>query len=143
MSIFQNYPFLVPFLAYVATNSIKFILTSITEKKIIWNVWVLNGGMPSGHSAFVTSLCFFAFLEKGAGSFEFAILFILSMIVMRDSFGLRQDVGIHARFLNVLRKRNDNLQQEELNERVGHTFFQVFVGAIVGILVATVCSFTF
>ena len=62
-----------------------------------------SGGMPSSHSATVCGLTTAAGLKYGAGSFEFAISFILSMVVMYDAVGVRQETGKQARLLNSIR----------------------------------------
>ena len=65
-----------------------------------------SGGMPSSHSATVCGLTTAAGLKYGAGSFEFAISFILSMVVMYDAVGVRQETGKQARLLNSILLEN-------------------------------------
>ena len=61
-----------------------------------------SGGMPSSHSATVCGLTTAAALEYGAGSFEFAISFVLSMVVMYDAIGVRRETGKQAKLLNSI-----------------------------------------
>ena len=77
-------------------------------------------------------------LEYGVGSFEFAISFVIAMVVMYDAMGVRRETGKQARLLNSLFSENIlNLDgfiiQERLKEYVGHTPVQVAAGAILGI----------
>ena len=79
------------------------------------------------------------------GSFEFAISFVLAMIVMYDAMGVRRETGKQARLLNTVFFENilnidGVLLQEKLKEYVGHTPLQVVAGAILGIGLALVIS---
>ena len=102
-----------------------------------------SGGMPSSHSATVCGLTTAAALKYGAGSFEFAISFILAMVVMYDAVGVRQETGKQAKVLNRLLfddflKLDGVVLQEKLKEYVGHTPIQVAAGAILGVIIAVV-----
>lgn len=97
-----------------------------------------SGGMPSSHSATVCGLTTSAALHYGVGSFEFAVCFVLSMVVMYDAIGVRQETGKQAKVLNKLvfenlLKIDGEVLQEKLKEYVGHTPIQVIAGAILGI----------
>lgn len=99
------------------------------------------GGMPSSHSSTVCSLTTSAALVYGVGSFQFAICFVLASIVMYDAMGVRREAGKQARLLNLILEQdffkldNDAFQQR-LKEFIGHTPFQVLMGAILGVLIA-------
>ena len=99
-----------------------------------------NGGMPSSHSATVLALTTAAAMQYGLGSPIFALSAILSIIVMNDAFGVRYETGEQAKILNRITKELFSGKAEEINtglkELVGHTPFQVLVGAIVGIATA-------
>ena len=97
--------------------------------------------MPSSHSSTVCALTTAASYRYGAGSFEFAVCFVLSMIVMYDAMGVRRETGRQAKLLNSILMENPlklkgELIQETLKEYVGHTPLQVAAGAILGILLA-------
>ena len=100
-----------------------------------------SGGMPSSHSATVCGMTTAAALHYGVGSFEFAVCFILSMVVMYDAMGVRRETGKQAKLLNMLMEQDffkfDNEAfQQRLKEFVGHTPLQVLAGAILGIVLA-------
>lgn len=100
-----------------------------------------SGGMPSSHSSTVCALTTAATYRYGVGSFEFAVCFVLSMVVMYDAMGVRRETGKQAKLLNSILlenplKLNGELLQETLKEYVGHTPLQVVAGAILGILLA-------
>ena len=97
------------------------------------------GGMPSSHSAVVTSLTTTIAVEYGFDSPLFAISMILSLIVMYDAAGVRRAAGKQARILNqMINSKNmpNEVRQEKLIELLGHTPFEVFIGALVGIVYA-------
>lgn len=99
------------------------------------------GGMPSSHSATVCALTTATGMRYGVETFEFAICFVLSAVVMYDAIGVRQETGKQAKLLNLIMEQdwfkmdNQHLQQN-LKEFVGHTPLQVFAGAVLGILLA-------
>ena len=97
-----------------------------------------SGGMPSSHSATVCALTTASGLKYGVGSFEFAISFVVAMVVMYDAMGVRRETGKQAQLLNSVFFENilnldGVLLQEKLKEYVGHTPLQVLAGAILGI----------
>lgn len=101
-----------------------------------------NGGMPSSHSSTVLALTTASAVQYGAGSAVFAISAILSIIVMNDAFGVRYETGEQAKILNRITRELFSGKSEDINtglkELVGHTPFQVLVGAIVGIVTALI-----
>ena len=121
-------------LAHVLKTAIDWIL----NKNFNMERLVGSGGMPSSHSATVCGLTVAAGLRYGVGSFEFAVSFILGMIVMYDAMGVRRETGKQAKLLNSILLENPlklsgEVLQERLKEYVGHTPLQVFAGAILGI----------
>ena len=100
-----------------------------------------SGGMPSSHSATVCALTTASGLKYGVGSFEFAISFVVAMVVMYDAMGVRRETGKQAKLLNMIMEQDffkfDNeLFQKRLKEFVGHTPLQVAAGAVLGIVLA-------
>lgn len=98
-----------------------------------------SGGMPSSHSATVCSLSTSAGLCYGVSSFEFAVSFVLAMVVMYDAIGVRRETGRQAKLLNLIMEQdffkiNNGHIQERLKEFVGHTPLQVLAGAVLGIV---------
>ena len=104
-----------------------------------------SGGMPSSHSATVCALTTASGLKYGVGSFEFAISFVVAMVVMYDAMGVRRETGKQAQLLNSVFFENilnldGVLRQEKLKEYVGHTPLQVVAGAVLGIGMTLVIS---
>ena len=134
--------------AWFNAQVLKTIIYWVVNKK--FDIWRLfgDGGMPSGHSATVTSIALISALIYGTGSFQFAISTMLAVIVCHDAMGVRQETGKQAKVLNEIMKSfdillKDALPEVKLKEFVGHTPFQVFTGIIIGILHGLIIYFLF
>jgi acid phosphatase family membrane protein YuiD len=100
-----------------------------------------TGGMPSSHTALVTTLTVGVAYYSGIGSAMFSITLIFSMYIVFEAAGLRQEVGKQARVLNELVDdllETHHLNTSRLKELVGHTWGEVSVGFLVGMLVALI-----
>lgn len=98
-----------------------------------------DGGMPSGHSATVSSLAMVTGLLQGFDSAAFAIAAILATIVCHDAMGVRRETGKQTEIITELVKAFEVFTEEKLpevmlKEFVGHTPIQVMAGILVGIL---------
>lgn len=146
-----NYVLTAAVISWCAAQIIKTILNFIQTKKFHAERLFGAGGMPSSHSALVCSATIAMCRECGAGSPEFAIMFIMAMIVMYDAMGVRRSAGLHAREINRINrlfavkgiKTNDESdkpanekKKKELKEYLGHTPFEVLGGALLGILIS-------
>ena len=134
----SQYKFLIiPTFAWFTVQIFKLLSDSIIHREINFKRFVETGGMPSSHSAVVTSLMTAVGLSEGFNSPMFAISFVFSFIVMYDAAGVRRAAGKQARILNQLinSKQVKVDTNEKLKELLGHTPIQVFVGAIYGIVV--------
>ncbi len=137
-------PFLLTSLSsWFVAQVLKVIINAVIHKKIIWERMVGDGGMPSGHSATVSSLAVFTGLFCGFGSFQFAVTAILAIIVCHDAMGVRQETGKQAVMLNEIIQilESKDLPEVKLKELVGHTPLQVTVGILIGITNACVMYF--
>ena len=139
--ILHNYPLIAALAAWVVAQFAKTLLDLVTNKKFNRELLTASGGMPSSHSATVCGMTTAAMLRYGVGSFEFAVSFVVSMVVMYDAIGVRRETGKQAKLLNSILmenplKLNAEVLQEKLKEYVGHTPLQVMAGAILGILLA-------
>lgn len=139
--LLQNQILVCGCLGWGIAQILKMIIYAGINKKIDWKRLFGDGGMPSGHSATVTAMAVRSFLIYGAGSFEFAVTFMLAIIVMHDAMGVRQETGKQAKIIKDLASFMESLgrditDEEKLKEFVGHTPLQVTAGAIIGALVA-------
>ncbi|MDO5349420.1 MAG: divergent PAP2 family protein [Lachnospiraceae bacterium] len=123
---------------WTVAQVLKTIIDCVLNKSFNAERLFGSGGMPSSHSATVCSLTVAAGLCFGVESFEFAVSFVLAMIVMYDAMGVRRETGKQAKLLNSILLENPlklsaEVLQERLKEYVGHTPLQVFAGAVLGI----------
>ena len=141
---FINNPYLITGVSsWAIAQILKLIIYAIVNKKFDILRLFGDGGMPSGHSATVTSLAVLTSLTFGTGSFEFAISALLAIIVCHDAMGVRLETGKQAILSNEIIKSFDVLAKDELpevklKEFVGHTPIQVLAGIIIGVLNAIV-----
>ena len=145
--LFSNYALLGAITAWAFAQLLKFIFTIIVEKKVDFKKFFSDGGMPSAHSATVTSLAvMIGWTAEGSfASVEFALAMIFAVVVMRDAVGVRREAGKHAKSIKELAEAmnkaflddDEEIRTENLKLLVGHTPLQVFFGALLGIIVAT------
>ena len=133
----------VVFIAWFSAQFYKVISSVLMEGQInIRRLWD-TGGMPSSHSATVTSLATCVGLIEGWGSSEFAMAAIFASVVMYDAAGIRRAAGKQAGVLNKIIERlthkiEEKIHDERLKELLGHTPFEVMIGASLGVLVGFV-----
>lgn len=136
----QNQVLLTGLLAWFVAQGLKVIFTVIADRRIDLSRMFGLGGMPSSHSAVVCSLATGCGLTCGFDSPEFAIAAILATVVMTDAAGVRRAAGNQAMQINRivlnLIENGHGLTHENLKELLGHTPFEVMVGAILGIILA-------
>lgn len=120
--------------SWLVAQLLKTILHCIIYKKLDIQRMYGDGGMPSGHSATVSSLATICGLSFGFGSAEFAISAILAIIVCHDAMGVRRETGKQAEVLNELLKYMETGSETDLKELVGHTPVQVIAGILIGVV---------
>jgi acid phosphatase family membrane protein YuiD len=133
----SNLTLLVPLSVMLGVQIFKFAREWWRKRILSIDVLFGTGGMPSSHSALVTSLATATGIQFGFESAYFAISCVLALIVMYDARGVRQESGQHARVLNEIVRElmsGHTISERELKELLGHTTIEVFVGALVGII---------
>jgi acid phosphatase family membrane protein YuiD len=136
-ALWSNHTLWIPISAMILVQLAKFLGEGVIRHDFDLQVLFRTGGMPSSHSALVTSLATATAILDGLGSSSFAIATVLALIVMYDARGVRQESGKQARILNqVVRElfRGQPISEQELKELLGHTAFEVGVGAAIGIM---------
>ena len=143
---FGNYMLMSAIVAWLCAQIIKIFTGVFQNRKVSLRVILFStGGMPSSHAAAVVALATSIGLSQGFGSPFFAVAGVLSVIVMIDASGVRYETGKQATIINRITKELFSGKMEEVNtglkELVGHTPFQVFMGFLLGILVASLMYF--
>lgn len=139
--LISNKYIIVPLLIWFGIQIFKIIYDLVKTKKFNFKRILGAGGMPSSHSAVVTNLATMIGKSEGLDSSIFALSLIFALVVMYDAAGVRRAAGKQAKVLNKIIETPGltNVQvQEKLLEALGHTPFQVIVGAAIGIVVGLI-----
>jgi len=130
----------VTILCSFLAQSVKIITKFLQTGKIDLRILAKTGGMPSSHSCCTMGMAVSVGLILGFNSVPFAIALCLALIVMYDAAGVRRTVGLQARVLNQMVEElfsdHPRLSSERIKEFLGHTPVEVFVGAILGSVIA-------
>lgn len=157
MDLLQNTPLWIGVFAIIFAQFLKVPIYFLATKKVDWSLFTSTGGMPSSHSAAVTSIATAVGLETGFGSPIFAVAAMLAGIVMYDASHVRFQAGQHAAALNEIRhdlqlffkeiKRWPELNEEEriqdLKTLLGHKKSEVLIGGLSGIFLAFIVYYYF
>lgn len=152
IELFQNTPLWLGVFAIIFAQILKIPIHFMITRKLDWSLLTSTGGMPSSHSAAVTSVATAVGFEVGFNSPIFAVAAMLAGIVMYDASHVRFQAGQHAAVLNEIRhelqiffkeiKRwpelNEQEKIEDLKTLLGHKKSEVFIGGLSGILLAIV-----
>ena len=143
--LLSNFPLIMAMSAWVVAQIIKFLLTLLFYRdELNFKILMSSGGMPSSHTATVCALSTSVALIEGFASPLFAACVVFSFIVMYDAAGVRRSAGEQAQTLNqVILHLFDNQQipiNTSVREIFGHTPVQVFVGAVIGILMPLIVN---
>jgi len=146
VELFTNRFLITGLSSWLIAQLAKTVIHFIVYKKFDITRLLGDGGMPSGHSATVSSLAIMTALVYGVGSFEFAVTAILATIVCHDAMSVRREAGKQAVVLNEIYKSwkllfESDLNEVKLKEFLGHTPVQVFVGILLGVCNAVVLYF--
>ena len=146
MDLFTFNPLILSgFMGMVSAQLAKFVLILALERRAAWERMTETGGMPSSHAATVAALTTACGLSYGVESAYFAISFVFGAIVIYDATGVRRAAGRHAEILNSLITELSHLFEEgdkpkALKTLLGHTYPQVAVGTLLGVLVGYACT---
>lgn len=153
LQIITNPVLFVPACAWIIAQILKSIISAIVNKKFSFDRLVGDGGMPSGHSATVTSLAVMCGLSPSGGfdSAVFGLATIFAIVVMHDALGVRRETGKQAvsiikmaELLNdYFSERDEIIKTDKLKVLVGHTPLQVVCGSLLGAAIAIAYYFIF
>lgn len=128
----------------MAAQLAKVVLILVMEKRLAMDRLTETGGMPSSHSAAVAALATSCGIQYGLQSPYFAISIVFGSIVIYDATGVRRAAGRHAEILNSLIQEMSHLFEEgdkpkALKTLLGHTYPQVVMGTLLGVLIGFAC----
>ena len=133
----ENKYIYVPVLLWFAIQLFKLLYDLVKTRKFNFKRILGAGGMPSSHSAVVTSLATLIGKYEGVNTAIFAVSFVMAFVVMYDACGVRRAAGKQAALLNKLVETPGltGIQvSEKLVDVLGHTPIQVIVGALIGLI---------
>jgi uncharacterized protein len=150
MDLFHNAPLWIAVFSIFFAQFVKIPIHFLATKKVDWRLFTSTGGMPSSHSAAVSSLTTAIGFEHGTGSSIFAVSAVFAIIVMFDASGVRFQAGQQAVVINQMRsdfrnfiqttkewpQKDEQQKIEELKTLLGHKPSEVYAGALTGILLA-------
>ncbi len=137
--IISNKVLIVTLSVWIIAQCIKVILGVINEKKFDFKWFIGTGGMPSSHAAGATALAVTSGIHLGFDSVTFALAAVFAMVTMFDAQGVRWATGQQAQILNKILDDiywRGKVESQHLKELVGHTPTQVFVGSLLGLVMA-------
>ncbi len=141
--IISNRILMAGIMGWAVAQVLKTAIHAMINRRLDLTRLTGDGGMPSSHSATVTSVAAMTGLACGFDSAYFAVAAILAIIVMHDAMGVRLETGKQAQVINEMFEFLDRLTEESLSmdvklkEFVGHTPTQVAAGGVLGIVVAS------
>lgn len=115
----------------------KVVSFYVKERKINLMRMTEPGGMPSSHSAATVALCTVIGFESGIDSMVFAVVFLLSLVIMYEAAGVRRAAGEQAEVLNKIVDEffhDRRVSEGRLKQLLGHTPFEVLAGGAMGFI---------
>ncbi len=124
---------------WLMAQTIKVLVAVARQRRFDFRWFLGTGGMPSAHSAGVAALATGVGLQMGFHSAGFAVALVLALVTMFDAQGVRRSAGKQAMLLNKILDEvylKGQVSEERLIELLGHTPVEVFVGGLLGCLLA-------
>lgn len=126
-------------------QALKIPIHFVKNKEWRPELFFQTGGMPSSHSAGVSSLTTYIALQRGVPTIDFALSLVYGLIVMYDAQGIRRQTGELTLKVNSLGELIKKINQDEtvkfeeeaqkkLKEMLGHKPEEVLGGALFGVL---------
>lgn len=137
--LFGNRVIQASLIAWAIAQISKFFIDLLWRRRVNFRALTTMGGMPSSHSAAVSSLATGIAIADGMGSSIFALALWFAAVTMYDAAGIRRSAMIQAKILNQMIDelfQGHPISEVKLRELLGHTPFEVFIGMLLGILVA-------
>ncbi len=141
-NLLNNHILIVSVASWASAQIIKTIINFFFTNEFKAERLVGAGGMPSAHSAFVSSLVVATGIHCGLDAPEFALAFALAAVVIYDAMGVRRAAGEQAKVINLITDMlfknfpEDDVYVSQLKELLGHTPLEVMAGAALGITIA-------
>ena len=145
-SLLSNFTLIVVIVSWFSAQAIKIVIYRFKEKR--WNLhhFFEAGGMPSAHSAAVTSLTLGIGLSVGWDNPLFTACLVFALIVMYDATGVRRAAGKQAEILNKIVDdiySTGKIRIEKLKEILGHDPIEVVGGASLAVIMTLLVYYVY
>ncbi len=140
--LLENRIFITTVIAWVVVQTIKVTTAAIIKKRFDFRWLIGTGGMPSAHAAGATAMAIAAGIDLGFNSPIFTLAIVFALVTMFDAQGVRRSAGKQAEILNKIMDDmywKGRIEEKRLAEFLGHTPFQVIIGACFGVGIALSC----
>lgn len=128
----SKYALLVaPFAGWIVAQFIKFIFT-LRKDGISLHDAIQSGGMPSSHTAIMSSISAAIGITEGIDSVAFALSIALTAIVIYDATGVRRTTGEQTVAIKSIAKKVGIKAPMLPHDARGHSPIEVVAGALVG-----------
>jgi acid phosphatase family membrane protein YuiD len=137
--LFQNHVLWTAMAGWFLAQAVKVPVDYFRERRWNWALFFAAGGMPSSHSALVTSTAAAVGLHIGFDSPLFAVAVAFAMVVVYDATGVRRQAGMQAKKINILVEellKGHAINEQHLREVIGHTPLEAMWGVLLGIATA-------
>jgi len=141
MGIFGSVCFWATFCAWTVAQFTKMLCGFYRTRRLDFSYLVSTGGMPSAHSAMASGLATSVGLKMGFGTPVAVVAVAFALMTMFDASTVRRAAGQQARLLNEIIDelfKEHHFSERKLAELLGHTRLEVFMGMLIGILVAMI-----
>lgn len=132
--------FIIPITLAILAQTIKGSINFVNGNRN-FKTFIMNGGFPSSHSAFVSSLVTLIAIYDGMESTTFTVALVLASIIIHDAIRVRVHIGRIGKSVNAIlrtlkgEERFKNLRTVKENvEITGHNPLEVFAGSLIGII---------
>jgi acid phosphatase family membrane protein YuiD len=140
-TLFKSPCFWAALCAWLVAQFTKMLVAFHKTRRLDFHYLVSTGGMPSAHSSLVAGLATSVGMTVGFGTPLFITALAFAIIVMFDASTVRRAADQQARLLNEMVDelfKEHRFSENKLRELLGHTRLEVFMGMLIGVLVAIV-----
>lgn len=143
----NSYPLVSAFTAIFLAQVLKPILNYLFTKNFKWHLLLASGGFPSSHTAGVSAVTLAVGLNDNFNSDLFAVILIIAIVISYDAMNVRYYAGQNIQITQQLIRDITELSQIQLNDKIyftkmkdvlGHKWFEVIGGTLLGVSVAGV-----
>jgi acid phosphatase family membrane protein YuiD len=146
--LFQSPLFLAAIFSWLSAQFIKTIIKLFggrvrSLRELVELLFWRTGGMPSSHSALVSSITTSIGFRSGVTSDVFVLSLCFALVVIRDAVGVRRSSGLQAKTLNEIGRCLEEealLTFKPVKEVQGHKPFEVVTGCFLGFFIGAAFS---